>query len=151
VSEDVRSRRALAALVVSSLVLVELIAARALFRADASRVWFLGEPFGLSCGFNQHFHLPCPACGFTRGLVLAVHGQLAAAWAVFPAAPLLLFGLLGLVLFLFRFVARELYGSRKPRAMRWLHHGGLAYIALVTVVWAVGYAARLSEALASRS
>ena len=138
-------RRAPAALAVSGLVLAELIAVRALFRADRSSVSFLGEPFGLSCGFNQHFHVPCPGCGFTRGIVLALQGDISGAYALFPAAPLLLLGSIALVLGLGIFAACELYGARMPRASRWVRVGGLAYVALVVLVWAVGYGTRLTE------
>jgi hypothetical protein len=139
------SRRAPAALAVSGVIFIELVVARALFRADPAKVWFLGEPFGLSCAFNDHFHVPCPGCGFTRGIVLALHGDIAASCAVFPAAPLLVLGLVTLVLGLWVVAAREYWGAGGPGAPRWLRAGGLAYIAFVALVWVAGYGARLSE------
>ena len=57
-------------------------------------VWLgthLGRPVQL-CLFKRLTHLPCPTCGFTRGVLCLLHGQLSQCWLCNP----LLFSILGL-------------------------------------------------------
>lgn len=139
------SRFAPAALAVSALVSAELVAARALLHADSARVWLRGTPLAGSCAINDRFQVPCPGCGFSRGVVLALHGEHSASFALFPAAPLLVLGLVALPLVLVGAVVAERFGAERRGLARRLRVGGVAYVALLALVWGAGYAAHLSE------
>jgi hypothetical protein len=102
--------------------LAQLGIARAVLTADREHAYFLGRPVGLVCGFHAHFGVPCPACGVTRGVALALRGDLAGAWHVFPIAPLAVFGVavLAMVLLAFAALASSRLDPWAPRAKRWL-------------------------------
>jgi hypothetical protein len=77
---------------VGALVLAQLLLLRALASADAERVFVAGRELRWGCLFRRAFGLPCPACGMTRGVLLTLHGQIADALRVNPAAPVLTLG-----------------------------------------------------------
>ena len=81
---------------VGALLLVLLWLTRSLAAADAGHVFVAGRELRWGCLFRRALGLPCPACGLTRGVLLTLHGQIADAMRVNPAAPVLT---LGVVLF----------------------------------------------------
>jgi hypothetical protein len=75
-----------------------------------------------------------------------VHGRIASAFAIFPAAPLLVLGLVALALALLGFAVLGRFSAAGNWPAR-LRSGGVAYLSFLVLVWAVSYGARLSEAL----
>jgi len=79
--------------------------------ARAFRLWFLaglaglaglavfhvwtpsGDPASAICLMRRLFHLPCPGCGMTRAFAALAKGDWAAAVALHPLAPVLVFEL----------------------------------------------------------
>lgn len=87
-------RRKLSPGLTGALLLLLLLLTRALASASAERVFIAGRELPWECLFQKWFAIPCPTCGLTRGILLTLHGQLAAAWQINPAGPLLVFGIL---------------------------------------------------------
>jgi hypothetical protein len=79
-----------------ALILLSLLAARAAASASAERVYVFGFEAHWPCLFSQLFSLPCPGCGLTRGTLLTLDGRLGEAFALNPAAPLVVFGVVAL-------------------------------------------------------
>lgn len=79
---------------IGTLILAQLAFVRLFFDATLGSVTFLGMAFGSACAFRQRFGVPCPSCGLTRGVVLALHGRLWEACEVNPGGPALVFGLI---------------------------------------------------------
>jgi hypothetical protein len=81
--------------------------------------------------------------------VLAIHGNLGAAWQVMPAGPVLILGVLALAVALLFYAA--LAPSRQPAsratARRWIARGGLAYGAAAVVMWLGGWTVQFLNAL----
>src|SRR5438067_572206 len=69
-----------------------LLLTRALASATKTSVSFAGHDTHWDCVFRQRFGVPCPACGLTRSVVMALHGQLAGAVQMNPAGILLVLG-----------------------------------------------------------
>ena len=106
-------------------ILLNALVGLVLFRADASHVFFLGRPIEFVCGFRRLLGIPCPGCGFTRSVVLALHGDWRMAWGLAPAGPMALVGLLG-----FAAALAVPFTTKK-----WIVRGTLIYAALTTLVW----------------
>jgi hypothetical protein len=81
------SRPGAAAVALAALILLQLAAARVFLSAGADGVWFAGAPIGGACFLRQRAGVPCPTCGMTRSVVLALHGDLAPALEINPAGP----------------------------------------------------------------
>jgi hypothetical protein len=62
-------------------------------RADTEHAYLFGYRLPTLCALRATLGLPCPTCGLTRALGLTLHGELGAAWQLFPAAPLLVLSL----------------------------------------------------------
>jgi hypothetical protein len=130
--------------VVGATILFDAALARLVLAADLDRVYFLGKPIPLACAFRRSTGLPCPTCGLTRSMVLALHGNLDAAWHLMPAGPIFVLGALSFA------VASLAYSALAPRwrpasrvsARRWMARAGLAYGAAAVVLWLGGWAAR---------
>jgi len=134
--------------VTASFILLQAAIVRFLFDADESRVYWLGRPIDGFCTFYARFGLPCPACGLTRSVVLALHGHLLRAWNVAPGgAAGLVAGLAfaaGLAaLALFRATGHE--GADHFR--RRLRRCAMAGSAAIIVVWGGGWATAFAAAL----
>jgi len=74
-------------------IVLQLVVARAVLRADETFVYVLGVPWRTACAARVRFGVPCPTCGATRSIVLALHGQVGLAWHLFAAGPLVVGGL----------------------------------------------------------
>lgn len=142
------SRFPLAA-VVGATILVDAALARVLLAADLERVYFLGKPILVACAFRRATGLPCPTCGLSRSTVLALHGNLAAAWHVMPAGPVLVLGALGIALALLGYavVAPSRRPASQAAARRWITRASLAYGTAAVVMWLGGWTAQFLNAL----
>ena len=137
--------RAIASAASGAALLAQLGIARETLGADDARAYFLGRPIGLACEFRAHFGVPCPGCGITRGVALALHGEVAHAWQLFPAAPLAVAGLAALAVSLLGIALLEWAGPPESvtRVERWLLRASLAYASATASVWLVAWAIRL--------
>ena len=128
--------------------LAALFAARTLASATTERVYVLGYEAHWACVFRQLFALPCPGCGLTRGSLLALDGHLTEAFALNPAAPLVVFGIAVLAAALLALAV--LRRARVPLAAAQLRHrlhaGVRLYGALTGAVLLVNWLAQLLRA-----
>jgi hypothetical protein len=124
--------------------LAQLAALRLVLGADLSRAYFLGHAIDLSCAARARWGIPCPTCGVTRSLGLALHGRLVDAFRLFPAAPLAVFGLLCLAFALLALAWVERRGSASAREAlaSGIRFGSLAYAAAGAVIWLVDWLLR---------
>jgi hypothetical protein len=143
------SRPGLAAGTAGLIVIADELAARLSLRADESAVYIWGRPTGWACGFRSRFGLPCPTCGLTRSIVLSLHGELGRAWAVAPAGPVVVCGLVALALAMFSLAIAQAArsGKAEARARSAIRYGTLVYAAAAVIVWIGGWAASFTAAL----
>ena len=131
------NRSGFAATLLGAVLLLELALIRAAFTADSDFAYFMGHRINVVCAARQHFGVPCPTCGLTRGFVLSLHGHIGDAWRLSPAGPLAVFGMLGMGLTLLAFGSLERERSTADLRVikRWIERSALAYGALATVIW----------------
>ena len=136
-----------AAVISGVVILVDALAARLSLSADEVRVYLFGCPIGWECSMRRA-GLPCPTCGLTRSMVMALHGQFARAWQMAPGGPVLLAGAL------LAAVALLLWGVRQKQvphaATRWIRAGAMVYAAAAMAIWLGGWAEQFHRALYSR-
>jgi hypothetical protein len=128
------SRPGAAAAGLAALILLQLAAARVFLSADAAGASFAGTPIGGVCFLRQHTGVPCPTCGMTRSVVLALHGDLAPALEINPAGPAWVLAAFvvsaGLLLFAWR------PGERTKRRVRTVAlFQGLAFVVTLAGHW----------------
>jgi hypothetical protein len=113
--------------------------------ADRDLVYFRGEPLPEACSLRKLYGLPCPTCGMTRGLVLAVHGKLADSVSTNAAAPVLAGIGLALGLLLAGSGGLRLAGRERAaaRLARWARLIGLAGAGAWPAVLAANWIAAL--------
>ena len=87
------SGRKQACLAAGVLILLDAIAARVVLTADEACVYVFGHAIAWECAWRRA-GLPCPTCGMTRSVVMALHGEIGRAWHVAPGGPVLAAGLL---------------------------------------------------------
>ena len=102
-SRPIASRPGFIPSLLGFVLLVELALTRFLLTADANLVYILGHPINIACAARQHFGIPCPTCGFTRGFVLSVHGNFWDAWRLSPSGPLFAVAVMAAVLICFAY------------------------------------------------
>ncbi|MGH9944238.1 MAG: DUF2752 domain-containing protein [Pyrinomonadaceae bacterium] len=125
--------------VVGLSLLLPLLLVRAAASASAERVFVFGRELHWECLFKKMFGVPCPTCGMTRSVLLALDGQLVPAFALNPAGPLLVAGVL---LFCAAMFFLTFYHSTRPapRALGRIHGlvrlGSAAYGGLLVAVLA---------------
>ena len=129
-------RPGLAAIIVGTLLLSEVLFLRVAFSADLDHVYFAGEQLSTACSFKEKFSVPCPTCGMTRSIVLAAQGDLRSASRVNPAGAV---GMVGVILFILTMFGLAILQRRKPhRKTRSLERRittwTLAYAALTILV-----------------
>ncbi len=131
------ARAGFAATVLGAMMLLELVGIHLAFTADSDFVYFVGRRINIVCAARQHFGVPCPTCGLTRGFVLAVHGRVIEAWRLSPTGPLAVGGIAGMSIALLIFASLE--RRRTPAQLagmkRWVQTGALAYAAAATLIW----------------
>jgi hypothetical protein len=134
-AESDRSR--LAAGVTGGVLLAQLVVLRLVSTANEQFVTLAGRELHWGCAFRDAFGVPCPNCGMTRSVVFSLHGDLARAFEMNPAGPLLVAGglVLGALLVASAF-RRPRVAARAPAAnfMRRVVVGTAAYGGLVFVV-----------------
>jgi len=115
----------------------ELAVSRFAFSADTNLVCILGYPINIACALRQRFGIPCPTCGFTRGFVLTLHGDLPAAWRLSPSGPLFAIATAAaaLVCFLFTILQTRGMTSSIPSLRKWVQGLALGYSAAGICVW----------------
>ena len=87
-------RRGIAAGLAGASLLASLLAARTVASASDAAVFLAGHELHWGCIFKRAFGIPCPTCGMTRSVLLALDGHLSAALGINPAGPLLVCGAL---------------------------------------------------------
>lgn len=135
------SRSGFAAWTVGALILLQVAAAGLLFSADNDFVYFLNRPIHYVCAARQHFGVPCPTCGFSRGFVLSIHGRIGDAWRLSPSGPLAAIGLLvmGAALVVFGTLQMKRPRHSLARTEAWLRAGALSYGAIAMAIWAISW------------
>lgn len=143
-----REARSPLAWVVGAVILADAALARRLLEADMERVYFLGKPIPIACAFRRATGLPCPTCGLTRSMVLALHGNVGAAWSVMPVGPVLILGALSLAVVSLGYaaVAPRWRQASRDSARRWMARAGLAYGAAAVVLWLGGWSVQFLNA-----
>ena len=85
------SERNRASMVAGAIILLDAVAARLALTADDTGVYVFGHPIAWECALRR-IGLPCPTCGMTRSVVMALHGEIARAWHTAPGGPVLAAG-----------------------------------------------------------
>lgn len=125
--------------IVGVVILLQLVVWRAVSSATTSSVWFLGRELNWGCAFRQHYGIPCPNCGMTRSVLLALHGHIKQAWEMNPAGPLLVLGALlfcGALFLLMRY-QQQPHNIAAVDAVRWRMviwtsaYGALVFVVLI--------------------
>ena len=139
------------AFLIGAVTLADLVAGRALLRADEARVYFMGRALNVTCAFRAATGLPCPTCGLTRSVVMSLHGEFARAWNMAPAGPVAVIGLGMFTLVMLALAVAQWAGARNwtAPAARWIRKSALAYVAALVIVWLGGWAVSLHAALAA--
>jgi hypothetical protein len=129
-------------------ILADAALARVLLTADMDRVYFLGRPILAVCAFRRATGLPCPTCGLSRSTVLALHGNLGAAWQVMPAGPVLVLGALAVAvaLLIYAGAALAVRPASRQKARHWITRATVAYGAAAVVIWLGGWAVHFLDA-----
>jgi len=140
------------AFMMGAAVFLQAALGRMLLSADTARVYFLGRPILLECGLRARYGLPCPTCGMTRSVVMALHGDWLGAWSMAPGGVAAAAGML-----LFGCAAFALAFSQWRRSVRWegsltrgIRRWAPLYGAAAAVVWLGGWAAQFDAALRMR-
>ena len=133
----ISNKTGFAATLLGAVLLLELAAMRVIFTADNNFAYFVGHRIQVVCAARQHFGVPCPTCGLTRGIVLSLHGHIGEAWRLSPAGPLAVLGMLGMGFTLLAFgrLERRRTSDDLSRIKCWIERSALAYGALATVIW----------------
>jgi hypothetical protein len=126
---------------VGALILASLASLRLAATATPARVFVFGRELSWACLFQRAFGVPCPLCGMTRGVLLALDGQIVNALSVNPAAPFLV---AGIVLFASALIFVAIYQrAHEPLSVGRLHarvrlaaraYAGLLF-AIISVHW----------------
>jgi hypothetical protein len=140
------SRSGFAPALAGAAMLFELALARVLFGATAAGVTFLGRPLPWYCAVRTQLGIPCPTCGITRAIVLALHGEFSAAWSLSPGGVAAVTGMAFLSASLLLLGWRQ-WSGRGAAAARWIRRGAVAWAGAAGVVWIGGWAVALLAAL----
>lgn len=120
--------------------------------ADEQHTWFLGHAFGTECAFRLRFGIPCPNCGVTRAVILALLGRWLRAWRIAPAGPAIVIGTLVSAATVIALGLVRMRGAAPLVARAERLAPRIIYIcaALVLIVWFSGWVAAVGHALAAR-
>jgi Protein of unknown function (DUF2752) len=128
--------RGAAAGLVGAFVALQLALARALGSATPDSVTFAGRGLDMACSFKQRTGVPCPNCGMTRSVLLALQGDVGASLALNPAGTLLVFGLalFSAAMLLLMFFQQTRGAESAARAQRRITWAAAAYGVLFVAV-----------------
>lgn len=133
--------------VVGALIAADLLIGRSLVSGDENGVALAGRHLDWVCAFRRQTGLPCPTCGLTRSVVLALHGEWPRAWHMSPGGAAFVAGLIAAAVALLCLGGIEWLGLvRTRRAENSLRVAALAYAGGAAVVWLGGWIAQLSAA-----
>jgi hypothetical protein len=133
--------------VVGALIAADLLVGRGLVSGDENGVAFAGRRLDWVCAFRSQTGLPCPTCGMTRSLALALHGEWLRAWHMSPGGPALAAGLAAAAMALLGLGVTEWLGmAQPPRTEKYLRLAGLVYTGGAGAVWLGGWIAQLAAA-----
>jgi hypothetical protein len=128
------------ALISGVIILWDALVARLVLTADEARVYVFGHAIPWECALRRA-GVPCPTCGMTRSVVMALHGDFGPAWQMAPGGPVLLAGaLLAAVVLLIE-------AGRRTALPRWVRTAGMVYAGAAMAVWLGGWAAQFHRAL----
>jgi hypothetical protein len=138
----------LVSLVVGTVLFLDIVLVRLLFRATPASVFFLGNSLGEMCEFKRRSGFPCPTCGATRGFILSISGHFAQGWRLNPLGPLLAWGLIGVALLLMAmaFVQRSCSEETINRIIASVRKSLVVYGAFSCLVWMVSWMNALAAA-----
>ena len=134
-----------------ALILIHAGLARFILNADQASVYVCGRPIRWVCSVRKQFGVPCPTCGLTRSVVLALHGHFLWAWWLAPGGAVAVAAGLALAIGLLVLAGLQATGSFAAAPFRSrLRRGALAGAAVLLAVWLGGWAAAFSAALHRR-
>lgn len=87
------SRRGATPGIVGALLLLQLGLVCVFASASTNEVFVAGRELHWDCLFKQRFGFPCPTCGVTRSVLLALHGNFRQAFEINPAGTLFVIGM----------------------------------------------------------
>lgn len=121
---------------VGALMLAQLALLRAVASATPERVYLAGRELHWGCWFKERLGFPCPTCGMTRSVLLALQGRFGEAASLNPAGLLLVCGLvlLGLALIFLMFYRRRNTSLAAGAVHRRIRLGASAYGGLLIAV-----------------
>jgi hypothetical protein len=142
-----RARVLSAKILVGALIAADLLVGRGLVSGDENGVAFAGRRLDWVCAFHRQTGLPCPTCGMTRSLALALRGEWLRAWHMSPGGAALVAGLAAAAMALLGSGALEWLGkARTLRTEKYLRLAGLLYAGGAAAVWVGGWVAQLAAA-----
>ena len=146
------NRPGFSAFLIGCAIFLQCALTRLLLSADSARVYWLGRPILFECGIRARYGVPCPTCGMTRSVVLALHGNWTAAWQMSPGGAAAVFGVL-----LAGCAAWALAFVQWRRALQWetalvetIWRWGSLYGVAATVLWLAGWMTQFHAALLLR-
>ena len=149
--ENAPARGLPAKTVVGALIAVDLWLGRSLVTGGENGVALAGRRVDWECAFRRQTGLPCPTCGITRSVVLALHGQWSRAWHMSPGGVALIGGLVAAAVALLGLGVIEWMGKvRTRRAENSLRVAALVYAGGAAAVWLGGWMAQLAAAWPGR-
>jgi hypothetical protein len=132
--------------------LLACLAVRLCCSADEQQTWLFGHAFGAECAFRLRFGIPCPNCGMTRAVIVALHGQWLRAWRIAPGGAAFVAATLvsAATLIALGIVRMRSAGPLAAKAERQAPRTIYACAVLVLMVWFAGWIAAVAQALAAR-
>lgn len=142
IARNLSSRDGFIPSILGLVLLAELAIARLMFTADENLVYILGHPINIVCAAKQHFGIPCPTCGFTRGFVLTLYGKFLEAWRLSPSGPLFAIALVAAALLCLIYALLEFrHRTQSIRAFRrYVQTAGLVYSTAGLIIWLATWA-----------
>lgn len=125
---------------------------RLFLSADAGRVYFLGRPILWECALRSKYGLPCPTCGMTRSVVLALQGDWTAAWLLAPGGVAAVLGMMLLLCVAWALALAQWRREAKWEAVVWIgiRRWAPLYGVGAAVVWLAGWVWQFHAAMRLR-
>jgi hypothetical protein len=134
-----------------ALIAIDLLVGRVFLSGGENGVAIAGRRLDWVCAFRRQTGLPCPTCGVTRSIVLAIHGEWSRAWHMSPGGVAFVAGLMAAAAALLGLGAVEWLGSAPiRRAESSLRAAALVYTGGAAAVWLGGWVVQLAAAWPGR-